>query len=77
MKTIVQYFGDEATKAAYKTGAHGALCDAEALCSVSNSSKLYDRFKDWLNLVFQFIKRFSHLIIESLRLGWASGKSRK
>ena len=50
MKTIVQYFGDEATKVAYKTGAHGALCDAEALCSVSTSSKLYDRFKDWLML---------------------------
>ena len=50
MKTIVQYFGDEATKTAYKTGAHGALCDAEAICSVSTSSKLYDRFKDWLML---------------------------
>ena len=50
MKTIEQYFGDEATKAAYKTGAHRALCDAEALCSVSTSSKLYDRFKDWLML---------------------------
>ena len=50
MKTIVEYFRDGATKKAYTSGAHGALCDAEALCSVSTSSKLYDRFKDWLML---------------------------
>ena len=48
MQTIVQYFGDEATKAAHESGAHGALCDAEALCSVSTSPQLLDRFKDWL-----------------------------
>ena len=48
MQTIVEYFGDEATKAAHESGAHGALCDAEALCSVSTSTWLLDRFKDWL-----------------------------
>ena len=50
MKTIVEYFRDGATKKAYTSGAHGALCDAKALCSVSTSPKLYDRFKDWLLL---------------------------
>jgi len=41
MKTIVQYFGDEATKAAYKTGAHGALCDTveEEEVSVSHPAR--------------------------------------
>ena len=50
MKTIMEYFRDEATKKAYMSGAHGALCDAEALCLVSTSCKFYDRFKDWLML---------------------------
>ena len=40
MKTIVEYFRDRATKKAYTSGAHGALCDAKALCSVSTSPKL-------------------------------------
>ena len=40
MKTIVEYFRDGATKKAYTSGAHGALCDAKALCSVSTSPKL-------------------------------------
>ena len=47
METIVKYYGDAKTKDAHKAGAHGALCDAEALCSVSTDS-LLDRFKDWL-----------------------------
>ena len=47
METIVKYYGDAKTKDAHKAGAHGALCDAEALCSVSTGS-LLDRFKDWL-----------------------------
>ena len=50
MKTIIQHLGDKATKTAYKSGAHGAQCDAEALCLVSTSHKLYNRFKDWLLL---------------------------
>ena len=50
MKTIVDYYGDPATKAAHEVGAHGALCDAEALCAVSTGPTLYDRFKDWLIL---------------------------
>ena len=47
METIVKYYGDAETKDAHKAGAYGALCDAEALCSVSTGS-LLDRFKDWL-----------------------------
>ena len=35
MDTIVKYYGDERTKAAHKSGAHGALVDAENLCSVN------------------------------------------
>ena len=62
MKTIVEYFGDGATKKAYMSGAHGALCDAEALCSVSTSPKLYDRFKDWL-LLEQSVEEEEEVII--------------
>ena len=47
MDTIVKYYGDERTKAAHKSGADGALVDAENLCSVSTGG-LLDRFKDWL-----------------------------
>lgn len=45
---IVKCNGDERTKAAHKSGAHGALADAENLCSVSTGRQLLDRFKDWL-----------------------------
>ena len=62
MKTIVEYFRDGATKKAYTSGAHGALCDAEALCSVSTSPKLYDRFKDWL-LLEQSVEEEEEVII--------------
>ena len=62
MKTIVEYFRDRATKKAYMSGAHGALCDAKALCSVSTSPKLYDRFKDWL-LLEQSVEEEEEVII--------------
>ena len=65
MQTIVEYFGDEATKAAHKSGAHGALCDAEALCSVSTSTGLLDRFQDWL--MFEESEEMEMMVIRPAR----------
>ena len=62
MKTIMEYFRDGATKKAYTSRAHRALCDTEALCSVSTSSKLNNRFKDWL-LLEQSVEEEEEVII--------------
>ena len=48
MATIVEYYGDERTKAAHEFFAHGALVDAENLCAVSTGGQLVNRFKDFL-----------------------------